>query len=147
MTSRNRFVLVRKQVVEMDMLRAQLEESGDDWHPQGVKGSGISDPTANRAAYNVDVLGDKLDEMRARLEELEDSVGLALAIIEGVRVGLGDIYAELLDQRYIDGLPWKFVTYKGEVVKKSTGKAKVALAFDWIDSLGIAKILGGDYEI
>lgn len=147
MTARDRFVLVRQQVIEMDSIRALLEESGDDWRPEGVRGSEMSDPTANRAAYNVDVLGDRLEELRARLEELEESIGTALAIIEGVRAGLGDIYAELLDQRYIDGLPWKFVTYQGEVVKKSTGKAKVALAFDWIDSLGISKILGGDFEL
>jgi len=147
MAARDRFVQTRSAILEYDELRALLEEGGDDWRPEGIKATGIGDPTANRAIRNVDVLGDRLEAIRARVEELEGFIGLTLRIIEGVRKGLGEDYANLLDQRYIDGLTWRDVTLNGQSVSPSSGKAKVALAFDWIDSLGLTKILGGEYEL
>ena len=32
-------------------------------------------------------------------------------------------------------------------MNKSTGKHRVSVACDWVDSLGVSKILAGDYEI
>ena len=144
---RDRFVKTRSAVIELAEVQALLSECGDDWKPDSVKGSGISDPTASRAIYNVDVLGEKLELLRAREAELIDYIGVTLAIIEGVREGLGSDYADILDQRYIDGLPWRDVCVGGSPVPLSTGKHKVSIAFDWIDSLGISKVLKHDYEI
>lgn len=144
---RDRFVQTREAVIELDYIKAKLSEQGDDWHPERIKGTEVPDPTGNKAAYNVDELGPMLEELRKREGELERFIGTTLAIIEGVREGLGDLYAAILDQRYIDGLPWSQVMYEGKQVKASTGKAKVSLAFDWIDSLGVTRVLGGDYEL
>lgn len=146
MSARDRFEQTRKAVIELATVQALIWEHGDDWKPDGVKSS-EPDPTANKAIYNVDVLGEKLEEWRKREAELIEFIGVTLRIIEGVRRGLGDKYASLLDQRYIDGLMWEDVRYDGRKVPKSTGKLRVAVAFDWIDSVGLAGIIGGDYEV
>lgn len=142
MTARDRFVLTRKYVLELDAIKAKLMFHGEEWHPESVYVKGqISDPTANQATYNVDILGDKLEKLRERETELESFIGETLEIIEHVRQGLGEEYANLLEQRYIDGLTWSQIN-----VNKSTGKRKVSIAFDWIDSLGV-KLNRGDYEL
>ena len=144
---RDRFVQTRNAVVELANIQALISEQGDDWKPDNVRGSDVSDPTAARAIYNVDVWGEKLAHLRELENELLEFIGVTLAIIEGVRIGLGDDYAEILDQRYIDGLRWCDVMVDGKSVSSATGKRKVAIAFDWIDSVGLTGVLGGDYEL
>ena len=144
---RDRFVQTRTAIVELQSVQALISEGGDDWKPDNVKGGGISDPTANQACYNVDVWGEKLEQLRAYEAELLEFIGVTLAVIEGVRKGLGDEYADILDQRYIDGLRWCDVEINGKPVPSATGKRKVAIAFDWIDSVGLTGVLGGDYEL
>ena len=122
-------------------------ENGDDWKPVQVHSKGVSDPTANQAAYNVDILGDVLEDLRKRESELESFVGVTLMLINRVGEGLGNDYAMILDQRYIDGLEWKDVRLNGVKVPRSTGKRKVAIAFDWIDSLGLARLERGEFEL
>lgn len=146
MAARDRFEQTRKAVDELAVIQALIFVNGDDWKPDGVKAQ-TPDPTANRAIYNVDVLDEKLEEWRRREAELMEFIGVTLRIIEGVRRGLGDKYASILDQRYIDGVTWSDVRYDGRKVPKSTGKLRAAVAFDWIDSLGIAGVMGGEYEI
>lgn len=146
-TARDRFEQTRRYVIELGNIQALISEGGDDWKPDDVHGGGISDPTASRACYNVDVWGERLEQLRERERELIDFIGTTLAIIEAVRRGLGDDYADILDQRYIDGLRWCDVLVDGEPVTLSTGKRKAAIAFDWIDSIGLTGILKGDYEL
>lgn len=147
MSARLRFVQTRKYVMELGTIKARLSELGDEWQPEGVHVKGISDPTANQAAYNVDVLGDMLDKLRERETELETFIGETLMLIEHVREGLGEEYADILDQRYIDGLTWHQVRIDGKPITKSTGKRKASIAFDWIDSLGVERISRGLYTI
>ena len=144
---RDRFIQTRNAVVELANIQALISEQGDDWKPDNVRGSDVSDPTAARAIYNVDVWGEKLTHLRELESELLEFIGVTLAIIEGVRIGLGDEYADILDQRYIDGLRWCDVEVDGKSVPSATGKRKVAIAFDWIDSVGLTGVLGGDYEL
>ena len=144
---RDRFVQTRNAVVELANIQALISEQGDDWKPDNVRGSDVSDPTAARAIYNVDVWGEKLTHLRELENELLEFIGVTLAIIEGVRRGLGDEYADILDQRYIDGLRWCDVLVDGKSVSSATGKRKVSVAFDWIDSVGLTGVLGGDYEL
>ena len=92
MAARDRFVKTREAVMELAQVQALIMTEGDDWKPEGAHSSGISDPTANRAAYNVDTWADKLEELRSRESELLDFIGLSLRIIEAVRDGLGDDY-------------------------------------------------------
>ena len=142
MSARERFVQTRSAVVELNNIKALIMSDGDDWKPPGVHVHGVSDPTASRAIRNVDEWGEQLVELRKRESELEHFIGTTLAIIEAVRSGLGNDYADILDKRYIDCLTWTQMD-----VAKSTGKMKVAIAFDWIDSIGISRLLRDEYEI
>lgn len=142
MSARERFVQTRQAVIELNGIKALIMSEGDDWKPPGIHIKGICDPTANRAIRNVDEWGEQLAELRKREAELEYFIGMTLQIIEAVRSGLGAEYADLLDQRYIDCLTWKQMD-----VSKSTGKMKVAIAFDWIDSVGVSRLLKGEHEV
>ena len=142
MTARDRFVQTRSAVIELNNIKALIMSDGDDWKPPGVKVHAVSDPTASRAIRNVDEWGEQLAELRKREAELEHFIGTTLAIIEAVRSGLGSDYADILDARYIDCLTWKQMD-----IPKSTGKLKVASAFDWVDSIGISRLLRGEVEI
>ena len=147
MSARDRFVATRKAVIELDNIKALIMSDGDDWKPPGVKSQGVSDPTAAKAIRNVDEWGEQLVELRKREAELEHFIGTTLALIEAVRRGLGETYAALLDQRYIDGLKWADCKLNGKAVKRTTGKMKVAIAFDWIDSVGVSRLLREEYEV
>ena len=142
MTARDRFVQTRQAVIELNNIKALIMSDGDDWKPPGVKVHAVSDPTASRAIRNVDEWGEQLAELRKRESELEHFIGVSLAIIEAVRSGLGSDYADLLDARYIDCLTWVQMD-----MPKSTGKLKVAIAFDWVDSIGISRLLRGEVEV
>ena len=144
---RDRFVRTRSAVVELAIIQAQLSEMGDDWKPDTARGTGVAKPTESRAIYELDVLAGRIEQLKAREQELLEFIGTTLAIIEGVRNGLGNDYAEILDQRYIDGFRWSEVTVDGETVNERTGRYKVSIAFDWIDSVGLTGVLGGDYEL
>jgi len=142
MTARDRFVQTRQAVIELNNIKALIMSDGDDWKPPGVKVHAVSDPTASRAIRNVDEWGEQLAELRKRESELEHFIGTTLAIIEAVRSGLGSDYADILDARYIDCLTWAQMD-----MPKSTGKLKVAIAFDWVDSIGISRLLRGEVEV
>ena len=142
MTARDRFMQTRQAVIELNNIKALIMSDGDDWKPPGVKVHAVSDPTASRAIRNVDEWGEQLAELRKREAELEHFIGVTLAIIEAVRRGLGDDYAALLDARYIDCL-----TSKQLEMQKSTGKLKLAIVFDWVDCIGISRLLRGEVEV
>ena len=147
MSARERFAQTRKAVIELCSIKALIMSGGEDWKPPNVKAQGVSDPTAARAIRNVDELADKLEVLRKREAELEEFIGVTLGIIEAVRKGLGEDYASILDQRYIDCFAWRDVVVDGKRVSKTNGKLKVSVAFDWIDSIGVSRLLGGDYEV
>ena len=142
MSARDRFVQTRQAVIELNNIKALIMSDGDDWKPPGVKVHAVSDPTASRAIRNVDEWGEQLAELRKREAELEHFIGTTLQIIEAVRSGLGSDYADILDKRYIDCLTWQQMD-----MPKSTGKMKVAIAFDWVDSIGISRLLRGEVEV
>lgn len=147
MNAKERFKETRKAVLRLNEVKALIMNNGDDWKPQQARAkSGISDPTANRAIYTVDTLGDLLDALRAEETELETFIGESLKIIHAVNVGFGEIYAKLLDARYIDGLSWSDV-HDSYGIAKSTGYYLLDIAFDWIDSIGVSKLLSGRYEL
>ena len=147
MGARERFVQTRKAIIELDGIKALIMSDGDDWMPPNVHVSGPSDPTAARAIRNVDEWSVQLSELRRREDELESFIGVTLMLIEAVRDGLGNDYAEILDQRYIDGLKWRDVAVNGETISRTKGKSKVAIAFDWIDSVGVSRLLRGEVDV
>ena len=140
------FEQTRDAVRRLDDVHALIMSGCDDWRPDGGRGSGIGDPTAARAIRNVDVLADKLDALRAEERELTDTIGEALALIEAVRDGLGEGYGDVLEARYIDCWQWERVR-DDYGIPKSTGHHLLNVAFDWIDSIGIARVLRGEYEL
>jgi len=133
MSARDRFAKARSAVLELAQIQALISTGGDDWKPESVGKSGNGDPTANRAVYNVDVWGVRLKELRDRESELLEIIGRVLVDIELVRGEFGSDYADILDQRYIDCLPWSQVELHGRKVKLSTGKKRVKEAFAWLD--------------
>ena len=133
-------------VRRLDDVHALIMTGCDDWRPDGGRGSGIGDPTAAKAIRNVDVLADKLDALRAEERELTATIGEALALIEAVRDGLGEGYGNLLEWRYIDCWDWGRI-YDASEVKRSNGYNLLGVAFDWIDSIGVARALRGEYEL
>ena len=146
MSARDRFVATRKAVIELNNIKALIMSDGDDWKPPGVKVHAVSDQTASRAIRNVDEWGEQLVELRKREAELEHFIGTTLALIEAVRRGLGDDYAVLLDARYIDDESWEYI--HDEIgITRQRGNYLLNIAFDWIDSVGISRLLNGDYEV
>ena len=94
----------------------------------------------------VDELADKLEALRAEERELLQFIGDSLAIIAAVKQGFGEIYANLLEWRYIDG--WTFMRiHKEKGLPRSTCYNLVDIAFDWIDSVGVSRLLRGQTDV
>lgn len=146
MSARDRFVATRKAVIELDNIKALIMTDGEDWKPPGVRTQGIADPTASKAIRNVDEWGEQLVELRRREEELTNYIGTTLGVIEGVRNGFGEIYATLLEHRYIDIWTWKQI-HDEYGVTRQYGHYLIGIAFDWIDSVGVSRLLREDYEV
>lgn len=119
----------------------------EDWRPPSVSSRhSTPDPTANTAIRHVDDLEGMLKVLRAEESELIEEIGEALVIIRAVRDGLGDKYADVLEWRYIDCMTWGGISTAYDV-KKQTGRDRMNVAFDWIDSIGITRILAGDLDL
>lgn len=146
MTARDRFEQTRQAVIELDTIKALIMTGGDDWKPPSVRANGVSDPTANRAIHNVDTWEEQLAELRRRETELENFIGVTLAIIQGVREGFGEVYANLLEWRYIDGLTMTQIN-KDSGINRTYCYQLIDVAFDWIDSVGVSRLLKGDVEV
>ena len=147
MNARERFRQTRKSVVRLNEVKLLIMYDCDDWKPQTVRAKHqASDPTATKATYNVDELGEKLEALRAEERELEEFIGITLAIIKAVRVGFGEVYATVLEARYVDGWKWSRIR-EDYGIPKSTGHYLLDIAFDWIDSVGVSRLLKGDVEV
>ena len=145
--ARERFELTREHIKRLNEIKLLLMYGCDDWKPPNVgKTAETSDPTANQAIRNVDVLEEKVKALRAEEAELEDYIGVSLAIIAGVKAGFGEIYGYLLEWRYIDGWSWERIK-KDKGIKRHAGYDLLDIAFDWIDSVGVSRLLKGDIEI
>ena len=148
MNARQRFECARHAVKRLRDVQLAIMYECDDWQPPKVKAGGkqISDPTATRAIYRVDVLGEKLAALQAEESDLLEEIGTALEIIAAVRGGFGEIYAYLLEWRYIDCMKWRDIE-ADHGYSKSTGCYLLSIAFDWVDSVGVSRLLNGDTEI
>jgi len=147
MNARERFEATRKAIPRLHDVQLAIMYECDDWKPPAVKAhTQTADPTASRAIYRVDELSEKLDALRAEERELEQLIGETLAIIAAVRDGFGEIYATLLEHRYIDVWSWEQIKEEYEI-KRTTGYDLINVAFDWIDSVGISRLLRGQHEL
>ena len=145
--AKSRFDRVRAAVKRLHDVQVMIMNGCDDWRPPSVASRrAVSDPTANAAIRHVDVLEGRLRALRAEEAELIDEIGDALVIIQGVRAGLGGKYADVLEWRYIDCITWERIRDTYDVPKR-TGLDRMDVAFAWIDSIGVTRILAVDYEI
>ena len=147
MNAKERFKRTRQAVKRLHEVQLKIMYECDDWKPPQVKTkTDKSDPTANKAIYNVDELGEKLEALRKEEAELTDFIGVSLAIIQAVRDGFGEIYANLLEWHYVDGLKLSQIS-KERDINRTYCYELIDIAFDWIDSVGISRLLANDYEV
>ena len=147
-SARDRFERTRDAVKRLHEVKLMIMYDCEDWQPPNVKTKGnTSDPTATHAIYVVDNLEEKMRALRQEEQELETFIGESLAIIEAVRNGLGEDYANVLTGRYIDCFYWHSVLSVYNISSKGTAHRLHDIALDWIDSVGISHLLAGDYEL
>lgn len=147
MNARERFERTRQAIPRLNDVKLALMYDGDDWKPPTTRTrTETSDPTANRAIYNVDERDELLESLRREERELTQLIGESLVIIRAVREGFGEIYANLLDWYYIDRMTWTQIS-EDKDIKRSTCYYLVDIAFDWIDSVGVSRLLSGQTEI
>ena len=104
----------------------------------GGKASGVPDPTAGRALAESSVV----EAARAEACAIEDAIGAALALIEGVRRGLGEAYADVLERHYVDGASFSDVADEMGITKM-TAINRRDVACDWVDMVGWRRALHG----
>lgn len=147
MNAHERFERTRRSVARLNEVKALIMYGCDDWRPEHIRAkTDKPDPTANEAAFRVDVLGEQLDELKREQDELESFIGVTLTIIAQVRAGFGEIYANLLEWHYIDGRTWTNIS-ADTGIKRSTCYYLVDIAFDWVDSVGVSRLLNGEVEL
>ena len=147
MPSKDRFEQTRRAIERLAEVKALIMYDCDDWKPPTVKAAHeTSDPTASRAIYRADELADKLAALKREEHELEAFIGETLAIIEAVRDGFGEIYANLLEWHYIDGQTWTQIS-KDKKLNRTYCYQLVDVAFDWIDSVGVSRLLRGEVDV
>ena len=145
--AKRRFELTYMAIGRLNDVKRLIMYECDDWKPPDVPNRHqTSDPTAQAAIYRVDELGEKLEALKLEESELERFIGETLKILDAVNSGFGEIYANLLERRYVDGQTWQEI-YDDTGVKKSRGHYLLNIAFDWIDSVGMARVLSGRYEL
>ena len=101
----------------------------------------MSDPTASAALF-AESAKLAMERLRGRREAMELIVGAGLAVIEGVRLALGDGRADVLEARYIDRLAWEDVAERLGV-SRSTAIRRADVALEWVDSVGWRRAIEG----
>lgn len=81
-------------------------------------------------------------ELRRRCETAEAIVSRALRVIEGVRSGMGERYADVLDMRYVDAMPWDEVAERLGCAERTARRVR-DVACDYIDAVGIDGAMDG----
>ena len=147
MNARERFELTRRRIARLNEVKLLIMYGCDDWRPAHIRAkTDKPDPTANEAMHRVDVLSEQLDELKREEQELESFIGVSLTIIAQVRAGFGEIYANLLEWHYIDGRTWTSIS-ADTGIKRSTCYYLVDIACDWVDSVGVSRLLNGEVEL
>lgn len=147
MNAHERFERTRRSVARLNEVKLLIMYGCDDWRPAHIRAkTDKPDPTANEAMHRVDVLGEQLDELKREESELESFIGTTLTIIAQVRAGFGEIYANLLEWHYIDGRTWTNIS-EDTGIKRSTCYYLRDIACDWVDSVGVSRLLNGDIEL
>lgn len=145
MQARRRFEQTRDDILELDEVLALIMYHGDNWKPESVS-SGMGNPTEAKALSLLYFEEHSLGYLEHRRDELIEHIGRTLRVIQAVHDGFGEIYATLLEHRYIDVWPWSRINEEYGI-SRQRGHYLINVAFDWIDSVGVSKLLRGEYEI
>lgn len=145
--ARQRFEETRRAVKRLDDIQWMIINNCEDWKPPTVGSRpGTSDPTARQAIYTVETLADKIEQLHREEHELTAFIGQSLVLIESVRTGLGERYANLLEARYVDLWEWETI-YAAYDIKRANGNYLLNVAFDWIDSIGEHRLARGQFDV
>lgn len=136
----------RRDVRRLDEVHRLLMHECEDWRPETSRPPGISDPTARQAIYRAGELEERMEALRAEERELVESIGQALVLIESVREGLGERYADILEAIYIDRLSMRDAADRLGISKSSIHQWR-NVALDWIDSVGIGRVIHREWEL
>lgn len=145
MQTRQRFEQTRADVLELNEVLALIMYHGDNWKPESVS-SGMGNPTEAKALALLHFEQSQLAYLVARRDELTLHIGRTLRVIQAVHDGFGEIYAILLEHRYVDVWTWSRI-HDEYGISRQRGHYLIGVAFDWIDSVGVSKLLRGEYEI
>lgn len=143
--ARARFDQTRQDVMELDEVLTLIVFHGENWRPESVS-SGMGNPTESKALALIGFEERSLPYLERRRDELTEHIGRTLKVIQAVHDGFGEIYAILLEHRYIDVWPWSRI-HEEYGISRQHGHYLIGVAFDWIDSVGVSKLLKGEYEL
>ena len=147
MNARERFEATRKAIPRLHDVQLAIMYECDDWKPPAVKAhTQTADPTASRAIYRVDELSEKLDALRAEERELEQLIGESGTIIEAVKSQFIEKYGHVLEWRYIDCDTWTSIAEVYDVSER-TVQNWAQWACEWVDSVGVSRLLRGQVEL
>lgn len=151
MDAKERFEETRRAVKRLHDVQLAIMYDCDDWKPPAIKAHNEqADPTASRAIYNVEERSEMLEALRKEERELIQLIGESGTIIEAVRAGFNEKYADWLEWRYIDLWTWaQFADELGMEQKKAREKVRYwcGVTFDWIDSVGVSRLLRGEVDV
>lgn len=146
MTSREYFDALRDACARMEVVRRELwrlEDISEAFDERAAGGGGKPSGGYSDPMDRVVVLIDRRKRLSGELVELEAQVGDGLAVIEGVRRGLGDRYADVLDARCVDALSWDDAAFEVGCSKRSAMR-RYDTACDWVDAVGLARARAGE---
>ena len=135
----------RRDVARLEEVQSLIMNECEEWRPETSKPTGISDPTARQAIYRAGELAERMEALREEERDLIDSIGQALVVIESVRDGLGERYADILEAVYIDRLSMRAASDRLGVSKSSVHQWR-NIALDWLDSVGIGRAVRKEWD-
>ena len=128
----------RRAHSRIEELNAIIAEGGFDWRPDAGHSSQVGNPTESQALASMVLLARE----HAELQQLFELVGECLRIIAGVRTGLGEQYADVLDCYYVDAMAWADVATELQITEQWARSLR-NVAVEWAESMGLARVLTG----
>lgn len=135
--------LTRMRCERLSYIATVMSEGGEPRKGGGAgSGSGTSDPTASKALARIE----QAERMTYERERLEECVGLALKVVEGARMAIGDKYADTIDAYYITGdkPTWADVAHEMGCSER-TCYIRRDVFCDWMEDVGIDRAIAGEF--
>ena len=129
---------VRAASIALESMEAEMAGLYEPGSPDGV---GVESGSTGDGGMFSRML--RACELRRRCETAEAIVGRALRLIAGVRAGMGERYADVLDMRYIDAMPWDEVAQRMGCSERTARRIR-DVACDYVDSVGLAGAMRGE---